>query len=74
MLKKHLCTQDTNLADPDGNGNSQTLLAAGKSRADLWALAGITSIEFSVNENNLACTKKGREYTIKKTKSNGDMG
>ena len=43
-------------------------------RADLWALAGITAIEFSVNEKNLACTKKGREFTQKKSIGNGAMG
>ena len=38
--------------------SKMSLRELGKSRADLWALAGITAIEFSVNNNNLGCKSK----------------
>ena len=38
---------------------------AGKSRADLWALAGIAAVEFAVNQNNLACRSKTEKYAPK---------
>jgi len=33
----------------------QSLRASNKSRADLWAFAGLVAVEFSANLNNLAC-------------------
>ena len=50
---------DPTLADANG----KSLQASGKSRADLWALAGIVAVEYSANENNLAC--EGKVYTDK---------
>jgi hypothetical protein len=44
--------------DSDLGEGGLSLKDGGKSRADLWALAGITAIEFTVNENNLACTSQ----------------
>ena len=41
--------------DPNLGDGKVSLQAGGKSRADLWALAGIVAVEFSANENNLAC-------------------
>ena len=41
--------------DPSIGDGGISLQAGGKSRADLWALAGIVAVEFSANENNLAC-------------------
>ena len=36
-------------------GESGSLQDSGKSRADLWALAAITALEFTAEQNNLAC-------------------
>ena len=41
--------------------------ALGMSRADLWSLAGIVAIEYSVNENNLACTAANLPWTRRGT-------
>ena len=38
---------------------------AKKSRADLWALAGIVAVEYSVNENNLACSTENLPWAGK---------
>ena len=46
----------------------QSLQEIGKSRADLWALAAITAVEFSVNNNNLACKSSTEKYVPKVTK------
>ena len=43
--------KDSNLGD-----NGHSLMDAKKSRADLWALAGMVAVEYSINENNLACS------------------
>ena len=50
--------KDSKLGD-----NGQSLMAAGKSRADLWALAGIVAVEYSINENNLACSAATLPWT-----------
>ena len=47
--------------DPSLGDGGLSLQAGGKSRADLWALAGIVAIEFSANENNLACEGQFQE-------------
>ena len=52
--------KDSNLGD-----GGQSLLAAGKSRADLWALAGIVARDFTVSENNLACKTSTLPWTHK---------
>ena len=36
-----------------------SLKASGKSRADLWALAAIVAVEFSIEVNNLVCDANG---------------
>ena len=58
--------KDSNLGD-----NGQSLMAAGKARADLWALAGIVAVEFSINENNLACTAATLPWTRRGTGAEG---
>ena len=50
--------KDSRLGD-----NGKSLMEAKKSRADLWALAGIVGIEFTVNENNMACSSKDLPWT-----------
>ena len=50
--------KDSSLGD-----NGQSLMDAQKSRADLWALAGIVAIEYSINENNLACSAENLPWT-----------
>mmetsp|Transcript_36227 Transcript_36227/g.79173 ORF Transcript_36227/g.79173 Transcript_36227/m.79173 type:complete len:586 (-) Transcript_36227:259-2016(-) len=35
----------------------------GKSRADLWALATLASVHYTMNQNNLACVNKGDDDT-----------
>ena len=47
--------------DPSLGDGGLSLQAGGKSRADLWALAGIVAVEFSANENNLACEGQFQE-------------
>ena len=54
--------KDSNLGD-----NGLSLMNAKKSRADLWSLAGIVAIEYSVNENNLACTAANLPWTRRGT-------
>ena len=34
---------------------SSSLKSSGKSRADLWALAAITAVEFGIETNNMVC-------------------
>merc|ERR1712038_1977765 len=51
--------------------NRTSLMSGGKSRADLWALAAIVSIEFSVNENNLACSTTTLPWTLKGSGAKG---
>ena len=46
-------------------------MGGGKSRADLWALAGIVAVEYSINENNLACTAATLPWTRKNTGAEG---
>ena len=53
LALEHLYNDPT-LAD----GVNMSLQKAGKSRADLWALAGIVAVEYSANENNLACEEQ----------------
>ena len=57
--------------DPGLGDGKVSLQAGGKSRADLWALAGIVAVEFSANENNLAC---GGQFTETVTFVNDAMG
>ena len=52
--------KDSNLGD-----NGLSLMDAKKSRADLWALAGIVAVEYSVNENNLACSTENLPWAGK---------
>ena len=52
--------KDSNLGD-----NWTSLKEGGKSRADLWALAAIVAVEFSVNENNLACKAATLPWALK---------
>jgi len=58
--------KDSNLGD-----NGLSLMDAKKSRADLWSLAGIVAIEYSVNENNLACTAANLPWTRRGTGARG---
>ena len=59
LALEHIYTRDHSL----GDGNV-TLIDAGKSRADLWALAGIVAVEISVNKNNLACKSSTAKWTL----------
>ena len=43
--------------------DKKSLEERGKSRADFWALAGIVAIEYSVNNNNLACKAETDVYS-----------
>ena len=56
---------DPTLADTADKKKGLSLQASGKSRADLWALAGIVAVEYSANENNLACEGKVLSDKIK---------
>ena len=46
--------------------SKKSLKDLGKSRADLWALAAISAVEFSVNDNNLACQSNTEKYASSK--------
>ena len=56
--------RDYSLGDGNDTHEHMTLIDAGKSRADLWALAGIVAIEISVNKNNLACNTSTAKWTL----------
>ena len=58
--------KDSNLGD-----NGESLMTSGKSRADLWALAGMVAVEYSINENNLACTAATLPWTRKGAGASG---
>ena len=58
--------KDSHLGD-----GGQSLLGAGKARADLWALAGIVAVEFTVSENNLACKTSTLPWTRKGNTAQG---
>ena len=61
LALEHIYTRDYSLGD-----GSKTLVEAGKSRADFWALAGIVAVDISVNKNNLACNTSTAEWTLTK--------
>ena len=48
--------------------DGKSLEERGKSRADFWALAGIVAVEYSVNNNNLACKAETDVY-VKRLKA-----
>ena len=52
--------------DPALGDYGLSLRDGGKSRADLWSLAAILAVEYSVNENNLACGRADLPWTNKK--------
>ena len=63
LALEHIYTRDYSLGDGNITHEQMTLINSGKSRADLWALAGIVAIEISVNKNNLACNSSTANWT-----------
>ena len=66
LALEHIYTRDYSLGDGNSTHDHMTLIDAGKSRADFWALAGIVAIDISINKNNLACDTSTAEWTLTK--------
>ena len=71
LALEHIYTRDYSLGEGNSTHQHMTLIDAGKSRADLWALAGIVALEISVNKNNLACNTSTAKWTQTPTGSGG---
>ena len=63
LALEHIYTRDYSLGEGNTTHQQMTLFDAGKSRADLWALAGIVALEISINKNNLACNSSTANWT-----------